>query len=146
MDKKEAQSTEPIRAPHKTALILLAAATIALGLASRRYDIFPDLLKNYPGDALWATLVFIVWAFLLPHLSIKKIAALTLATSLAIELSQLYKAPWINQLRDTLFGKLVLGSGFDPIDLVAYLAGALLGMATVSLLPRIDSSKCSLNT
>lgn len=46
----------------------------------------------------------------------------------AIEIFQLYQAPWINEIRATLPGKLILGSGFLWSDMVAYVVGAALGM------------------
>jgi hypothetical protein len=46
-----------------------------------------------------------------------------LAICFAVELSQLYHAPALDALRETTAGHLVLGSGFDPRDLIAYAAG-----------------------
>ncbi len=108
-------------------LIALAAATIALGLASRRYPI----AGNYPGDALWATLVYFLWAFLFPLRPYRLHFLLAAGTAAAVEFSQLYHAPWIDSLRQTLFGRLVLGSGFDPLDLLAYAIGCLIGLICV---------------
>ncbi len=48
--------------------------------------------------------------------------------SFAIEFSQLYKALWINNLRHTLFGRLVLGEGFLWSDLVCYTVGIAIGV------------------
>ncbi|MBK1878273.1 DUF2809 domain-containing protein [Pelagicoccus mobilis] len=109
---------------HRTKLVFFAVIVVILGLASRRYPIF----GNYPGDALWATLVATLYAFARPQATLKTIAIATLATAYGVELSQLYQAPWLNQLRSTLPGKLILGSGFDPIDLLAYLVGTLLAL------------------
>lgn len=108
----------------------LAALTILLGLASRRFPYF----GNYPGDALWATLVGFLWALALPKLRLRWIAAATVTTSFCVELSQLYRANWIDTVRATLAGRLVLGSGFDPLDLIAYTFGALLAILTLWLL------------
>ena len=41
--------------------LLAITATIALGLASRKYPaLFPAIFEKYPGDALWAQMVY--WA------------------------------------------------------------------------------------
>lgn len=48
--------------------------------------------------------------------------------SFAIEFSQLYQAPWINEVRHTLFGRLVLGEGFLWSDLLCYLVGIGMGL------------------
>ena len=49
------------------------------------------------------------------------------ATSLGVELLQLYHMPWLDSVRSTTFGHLVLGSGFDPIDLIWYGVGIGVG-------------------
>lgn len=114
----------------RIALIGLASATIVLGLASRRFPI----LGNYPGDALWATLVTFLWALLCVRTKPRAIAIWAFATALCVELSQLYHAPWIDQLRATLPGRLALGSGFDPIDLLAYAIGVFIALPILNKL------------
>jgi len=50
-----------------------------------------------------------------------------LAFAYGVEFSQLYQADWINSLRQTTLGGLVLGFGFKWSDLVAYTLGIFLG-------------------
>ena len=45
-----------------------------------------------------------------------------------IELSQLYHSPWIDAVRQTRLGGLVLGFGFLWSDLVTYTVGGLVGL------------------
>lgn len=104
-------------------------AVIALGLASRKYPtLFPALLGKYPGDALWALMVFLGWAFCMPRASTRNIAALAFATSCMVEFLQLYQAAWLNAIRSTTLGHLVLGSTFTWFDIAAYAVGILLGV------------------
>lgn len=106
------------------------AAVIALGLASRRHPaLFPAWMDKYPGDALWATMVFFCWAWVLPAASTLRLAALALATAWLVECSQLVHAPWLDAIRRTVPGHLVLGSTFNWLDLPAYAAGVALGAA-----------------
>lgn len=70
-------------------------------------------------------MVFFLWGAALPAASTLRVGAIALATSYAVELSQIYQAPWINAIRSTTLGHLVLGSAFDPKDLFAYAVGAL---------------------
>ena len=110
--------------PH---LVLAAAAAIALGLASRKFPAFvPSLLGKYPGDALWSMVVYWGIAWLKPTLAPRHVALLALAISYADEFSQLYQAPWLNHLRATTLGHLILGSTFSCLDLLAYTAGVAL--------------------
>ena len=46
-----------------------------------------------------------------------------------VEVSQLYKAPWIDSIRRTTLGGLVLGYDFVWSDLACYAVGVGLGVA-----------------
>lgn len=99
------------------------AAVIALGLASRAFPLFPTVFGKYPGDALWALMVFLGAALLVPRASTLKLATFAVCFSYLVEISQLYHVPWLDSIRSTTFGHLVLGSGFSWLDLVAYAIG-----------------------
>jgi Protein of unknown function (DUF2809) len=103
---------------------LAVVITIALGLASRRWAAaLPDFVGAYVGDGLWAAMVYFGLGALAPGALWTRRAALALALCFAIEFSQLYHAPWIDQVRATRVGALVLGFGFLWTDLVAYTLG-----------------------
>jgi hypothetical protein len=102
----------------------LVAVTIVLGLASRRYAaLLPSWLAKNAGDALYATMMFWGIGLLLPRASIRRVAGLATAFCFAVEASQLYHAPWIDAIRATRPGALVLGSGFHALDLLCYVLG-----------------------
>jgi hypothetical protein len=104
-------------------------AVIALGLASRRFpSLSPGFLGKYPGDALWALMVFLGWGLLKPRASTRHLATFALIVSWLVEFSQLYQAPWLNSVRGTTLGHLVLGAAFSWLDLAAYAAGVLAGV------------------
>jgi hypothetical protein len=109
------------------------AAVVALGLASRAFPLFPAALGKYPGDALWALMVFLGAAFVVPRASTLTLATFALCVSYLVEILQLYHAPWLDSIRGTTLGHLVLGSGFSWLDLVAYAIGVACG-ALVDLL------------
>ena len=101
---------------------------IAAGLASRRFpNLVPESLGKYPGDVLWALMVFLGWGCVFTRSSTGRLAALAFASCCAVEASQLYSAPWIDDLRSTTVGALALGRGFNPLDLVAYASGVAIG-------------------
>ena len=98
-----------------------------LGLGSRRYAAFlPEFIANYAGDTLWAVLAFLVLGFVFPRWSIARVAVAALLLSYADEISQLYHAPWIEQVRANWLGGLVLGFGFLWSDMLCYTAGVML--------------------
>jgi Protein of unknown function (DUF2809) len=106
----------------------LIAAVIVFGLSTRSPAFpLPRTFTGYAGDAAWALAVFLGYGLLVPRFSTRKVAVLAAATSLVVELSQLYHAQWIDSIRSATLGHLVLGSGFDPIDLVCYGAGIGIG-------------------
>lgn len=113
---------------------------IILGLASRADAIpRPALVAAYGGDTLWALFVFVLVGWLLPASSTRRVALITLAFSLAIELSQLYQAPWLDAIRQTLPGRLVLGAGFLWSDLICYAVGVSIGVgAEVMVMLRVN--------
>ncbi len=103
-------------------------AVIILGLASRKYPfLFPVIFGKYPGDALWALMVLLICAFFKPGAATGRLALTALAISCLVEFSQLYQAPWINAIRHTTMGHLVLGSTFSWLDMVAYAVGVSAG-------------------
>jgi hypothetical protein len=114
---------------HRAYLVVALVSTIALGLTSRKFPaLFPAVLEKYPGDALWAMMVYWLVGLLAPAASVSKIALGALAISYADEISQLYQAPWINHIRATVPGHLILGSHFSWLDMLSYTIGIALVM------------------
>jgi hypothetical protein len=126
--------TKPRRNPLvQIAMIALAAI---LGIASRHYaHALPEFIAAYAGDTLWALAAFLGFGLIFPRASTRTVALLAMAFSIAIELSQLYHAPWIDSIRHTTLGGLVLGFGFLWSDLACYAAGVGLGV-TIEMLRR----------
>lgn len=123
------------RARRRAVALALAAATVALGLASRRYGAaLPESVAAYSGDTLWALLAYLIATAAAPCAPVTHRAAAALAFAFAIETSQLYHAPWIDDIRGTRLGALVLGSGFLWSDFACYAAGVALGAAAEALL------------
>jgi len=101
---------------------------VAAGLLWRsHYMPLPPVMSKYGGDALWALVVFVGFGFLLNRASTLAVALLALSFCWGIEFSQLYHAPWIDVVRATVPGRLVLGSTFNWPDLLAYVVGIVPG-------------------
>lgn len=104
--------------------------TIVLGLATRRYpSAFPALVARYAGDVLWAMMVVWVLALVRPRAPTQRLALVAFAIAVAVEISQLYRADWIDSIRATVPGALVLGQGFLWSDIVCYAGGVALAAA-----------------
>ncbi len=111
--------------------LLLIALTAALGIGSRRFHhLLPDIVAAYAGDTLWALALFLLIGLVMPRTSTRRVAILALVLSVLVEVSQSYHAPWIDSIRRTALGGLVLGWGFLWSDLACYAAGVGLGAIT----------------
>lgn len=111
--------------PYVTGIVIV----IGVGLATRRFpDLVPDFLGKSPGDALWGLMVYLGWGLFFRRWNPMALGCSALASCWAVEFSQLYQAPWINEIRSYRLGHLVLGSGFHWPDLPAYAVGVGVGM------------------
>lgn len=98
---------------------LIIIGIIILGLLSRKIEAIPLFI----GDILYACMIYLIIRFLFIKIKSHKIAVISLFVCYAIEALQLYQADWINTLRNTTFGYLVLGQGFLWSDISAYTFG-----------------------
>lgn len=109
-------------------LLMLLIVTLISGLLSRSQLIdLPEFIVMYAGDFLWTLLVYYLFAFTFNKQAIIKILFYALTFSYLIEISQFYQADWINEIRRTRMGALVLGHTFIWSDIVCYTAGAVTG-------------------
>jgi Protein of unknown function (DUF2809) len=117
--------------------IILLALVCLLGIGSRRYShVLPGFIAVYAGDTLWALAAFLGIGLILTQVSTWTVASLAIAFSVAVEISQLYHAPWIDSIRQTTLGGLILGFGFLWSDLACYAVGVGIGgMIDIALSP-----------
>jgi len=105
-----------------------------LGIASRKgANILPQFFVAYTGDTMWALAFFAIFRWLFPRQRNWEIGLITYNFSCLIELSQLWHPAWLETIRATLIGGLLLGFGFRISDLFCYFAGCLLGFCIFSL-------------
>jgi len=108
------------------ALIILSCL---LGIGSKYFaEILPDFIANYSGDTFWAMAVYFFLRFIFPKKSMITSSIVAFAFSVLIEISQFYHAVWLDEIRKTIVGGLILGFGFMWSDLICYLAGIIIGL------------------
>jgi hypothetical protein len=123
----------PHRLRTRVPYVVLAFATIALGLVVHWHGhALGGVARDVLGDALWAAMIAWWVAAAAPAARLPVRMAVALAICVAVEASQLLHTPALDAVRGTTAGHLVLGSGFDPRDLVAY----ALGVCAAALLER----------
>ena len=113
------------RLVYAAALGLVLIAGLPLRLTP---EIMPPFMVNYGGDALWALAIFLGCSVLFPRRKVRTRALWALAVAYGIEFSELYQADWINAIRATRLGGLILGYTFLWSDLVCYAVGIGVGL------------------
>lgn len=109
--------------------LIMIFIVICLGLLSRRMTTYiPDIIDLYLGDSLWALMIYLIICMFFNSWPIKKVTLISILFCFLIEFSQLYHSNWIDMIRRTTLGGLILGYGFLWRDLVAYLLGIGFGI------------------
>jgi hypothetical protein len=112
----------------RAASIKLILVVIALGLPTRLIpQLLPRFCVDYAGDALWALMIFLLLGLVFPAASTRRLVIVALIITWGIEFSELYQADWINAIRSTRIGGLILGFTFLWSDLVSYTIGITAG-------------------
>jgi Protein of unknown function (DUF2809) len=100
-------------------------AMMLIGYASRYFSVPNTILYDYVGDALWAAMIYLGFRFLFPQKALIFSLLCAIGFSYGIELSQFYHAEWIDYLRSTRLGSLVLGFDFLWSDIFMYSLGII---------------------
>ena len=107
--------------------ILLALLFMVVGYTSRQY--YPNtgtFTHDYVGDAIWAGMIYWGFRMIQSNSTCLKSAIYAIIFCFGIEFLQLYHAPWLESLRHTKLGGLILGFEFLGSDLVSYTIGVLI--------------------
>jgi hypothetical protein len=111
--------------------ICLCLLVIACGLALRGFGPglgLPLPIVKYGGSILWGTMVFLLVAIVARSQPRLRIALISIAIAVCVELFRLVHTPWLDEFRLTLAGALLLGRVFSVWNMVAYGAGIGLGL------------------
>ncbi|MGL4796996.1 MAG: DUF2809 domain-containing protein [Paraclostridium sp.] len=115
--------------------LIITFIVMIMGLLSRKFMfIFPKAIAPFVGDMLWAMMIYFGFRFVFLKLKIKENFILSIIFCFGIEISQLYQANWINAIRNTTLGGLVLGHGFLWMDLISYSLGIFIALLIDKLL------------
>ncbi|MEH0445201.1 MULTISPECIES: ribosomal maturation YjgA family protein [unclassified Streptomyces] len=117
-------AADPLRI--RTAAAGAAVLTVGAGLGLRA--VAAGDVAKYGGDALYTVLLLTLVVALAPRVTPLTAAGGALAVSWAVEFLQLSSVP-ADLSRRSALARLVLGSTFDPPDLLWYAVGAVAGWA-----------------
>ena len=119
-------------------LLGCAAFVIATGLFV--HMVGSGAAGDFTADALYAVLIYLLVALVLPRSSSVAVAGIALAFCVAIELFQLTGVPGV--LSDAFPpARLVFGTTFAPVDLIAYAAGTGLALAADAAVRRPGTNR-----
>ena len=111
-----------------------AAATVALFAVETAIALFVHdaVVRPFVGDGLAVVLVYCALRAVTPF-GVPGAIAAALTTAFVIEFGQLIGLLDLLGLRTNRLAAVVLGTGFDPVDFAAYIAGASCAVATETI-------------
>lgn len=115
---------------------------VAAGLGCKYYrGPGADWVNNWGPASVAYELLFMLLAFaIVPNRSaITRIAVIVFVGTCLVEFSQLWNPGWLADVRQTLPGRLALGSSFSWWDFPAYLIGCLLGVPLLHGICRVSA-------
>jgi Protein of unknown function (DUF2809) len=113
----------------RAAALFVLALLVPLGLSTKRYHGPGEAwVHANAGDVLYAAFWFFFFRLVWPQVAIWKAAVGVFVYCTLIEFSQRLHPPWLEALRRTFTGRLILGSDFDLMDIVYYAVGVALAV------------------
>jgi len=107
-------------------------------LATRhQHEWFSPLVVEYGGDTIWAGIFLFFLRIFFTKIKLWKLALINYALGIADEASQLYKADWIESIRHTTLGGLMLGHTFLWSDIICYGVGTLMAFVVIWVIEKL---------
>jgi hypothetical protein len=126
--------------------VYLAAAvvTVVAGLLVRFAPLgLPWFVVKYGGSTLWAVMIYWVLVIAWPERRPFQLAWIAGGIALLVELQRLYHAAWLDVIRASLPGILLLGRFFSVWDIVAYwVAIAVVAVLDGAVIRRVVKVRC----
>jgi Protein of unknown function (DUF2809) len=112
---------------YRLALLLSAIASVILGYAMRFHGPGPEWFNDGFGSVAYEIFWIVLVLFCFPKVPPLWGAIGVLVATCALEVLQLWKAPFLASMRATLPGRLILGTTFNWGDFPAYSVGCSFG-------------------
>jgi Protein of unknown function (DUF2809) len=112
---------------NRSIILVNILGIVPLGYIVRFSPSLPEYIRDPFGSIAYQIFWILLVLFIYPPANLKLTAIYVALGSCAIEFLQLYQPPWLQAIRATLPGRLVLGSTFLWSDLPVYFIGSYLG-------------------
>ena len=101
----------------------------------------PAWLRDASGGALYVVAWALALALIRKRTKALRLALWALLITCAIEFLQAWQPAWLQAIRRTLPGRLILGTTFNWWDFAAYIVGAWMALAILKLLLKTGGAK-----
>lgn len=129
------KETEKVLRMYRRIVLYCAIALIPIGIASKFYQgPLKEWINDYFGDIIYEAFWIMIGVLIWPRASLAKIAAVVFIATCLIEVLQLWQPPFLQVMRASFIGKLLLGTTFVWWDFPHYLAGCMLTWAGLQYL------------
>jgi hypothetical protein len=122
---------------YRLSLLLSALAAIVFGYLVRFHGPGPEWLNDGLGSVAYEIFWIVLILFCFPKASPLRVSISVFAITCGLEVLQLWKPPFLEALRATLPGRLVLGNTFSWADFPAYGIGSGFGYGMSETLRRL---------
>ncbi len=122
--------------PRRLILLLVLVVLAVAGYWLRFYAPISPEWRDYSGGAAYVVFWILVYAFLRPTAPAFPVALAVFLVTCCLEFLQLWHPAWLEAIRRTLPGRLVLGTTFEWSDFPPYAVGAVIGFVAMRLLTR----------
>lgn len=113
---------------YRAVLLVCLLLTVPLGLIVRfAPDPIPAEAGDFLGSVIYEVFWIQLWGFLYPQARLWQVAAWVCGLTCGIEVLQLWQPDWLQNIRATVPGRLVLGNSFNWSDFPAYFVGSAAG-------------------
>lgn len=112
---------------YRIALLISMLIIVPLGYIVRFHGAAPEWLNDLFGSIAYEIFWILLVAFLFPKASPLWAAVGVCLATCVIEFLQLWQPPFLQAIRATLPGRLILGNTFNWSDFPAYFIGSFLG-------------------
>jgi hypothetical protein len=122
---------------HRLLFLINILAIVPLGYIVRFGHILPEFISDAGGSIAYEIFWILLVLAIAPRANIRTTTISVCLATCAIEFLQLYQPPWLQAIRATLPGRLVLGTTFSWLDFPSYFTGSALGLLLVYYLNRV---------
>ena len=112
---------------YRIALLISLITIVPIGYMIRFHGSAPEWLNDLFGSIAYEIFWILLVAFLFPQASPLWTAIGVCLATCALEFLQLWQPPFLQAMRATLPGRLVLGNAFTWSDFPSYFIGSFLG-------------------